>query len=268
MALGLNERHNSPAYHAGRFMAVCQHVQDLSDNEINATYVDRFFSSASANPAAVLPRLYRVAIHRLRKIENWSLRRDVEATLIQLHQQLTQSWPKHLGISDQGFFQLGYFHQIAALPRKDGRARILTQRGEAVKSAGEKTIADILFCNGLQNYEYERPLELGERGGKTESIKPDFTFTTGNPMRRLYIEYTGMEGDPGYDKQWGWKSARYRQLGARTIEDCLTDGRFGAHTLMQVRPNDRYLLPLFEERLLTAVRSFLQETDATPNGPF
>ena len=121
MTPGLNERHTSTAYHAGRFLAICQHIQDLSNIELNSTYVDRFFGAACTRPLSILPRVFKTAVHRLRKIDDWKLRRDVEASLIQLHQEFGEIWPKQLNSEGQGLFQLGFFHQAAALPRKDWR---------------------------------------------------------------------------------------------------------------------------------------------------
>ena len=266
MPLGLLELHESAAYHAGRFLAVCQHIQNLTSDEINATYVDRFFSAACSTPGAVLPRVYKVAARRLRKVDDRKLRDDIESTLLQLNQQVEEAWPKHLGIQEQSLFQLGFFHQTAALPCKDWRRRILTARGEAVKSSGERTIANILCSmpyKEAQEYLYEEVFVIPGSESKSETMTPDFTIHNSDQHRTLFIEYTGMIGSQNYDTQWTWKSSRYRKLG-RTIEDCMLDGNFGNYTLMQVLPNDRLNLRQFEVRLKAAVTAFL-EGQVTPN---
>ncbi|MBX3439862.1 MAG: type I-C CRISPR-associated protein Cas8c/Csd1 [Planctomycetaceae bacterium] len=257
MSKGLNETHPSPAYHAGRFLAVCQHIQDLGDSEINATYVDRFFAGASTYPCGVLPRVHRVARHRLKKIDNWNVRSDIEATLVQLHSQLSREWPGHLNTVDQGLFQLGFFHQLASLPRNDGRARIPTLRGDPVKSNGEQTIANILYSAGIHDYKYEEPLIVPGYPADKKPMEPDFTLVRPIDGATLLIEYTGREGDEKYDRQWNWKATRYRHMQARPIEDCMIDGKFPNRVLIHIRPHDRHCREVFERSLLRQVRSFL-----------
>ena len=69
-----------------------------------------------------------------------------------------------------------------------------TLRGEAVKSYGERVIANALFEHAV-DYKYERNF----RWNRT-NYRPDFTISTG-PDSGVVIEYFGLDGDPDYDEQ-------------------------------------------------------------------
>ncbi|HKU48583.1 MAG TPA: hypothetical protein VJP79_01410 [Nitrososphaera sp.] len=91
----------------------------------------------------------------------------------------------------------------------------VTQRGEVVKSGGERVIADYLFSKGIK-YEYEKPA-LDPSGRRIS--RPDFFLSEYN----AYIEYWGMVNSKEkterqeYIRSMEWKMKRYRENGMKFI---------------------------------------------------
>jgi CRISPR-associated protein Csd1 len=120
---------NNPAtgYRLGRLMAVIERMQEAALGvEVNATVVDRFFSSASATPAAVFPRLLKNFRHHARKAKDGdhaqraaALEKEADAIL-----EPIPSFPSFLPLDQQGLFVLGYHHQRHELfLSREARAR-------------------------------------------------------------------------------------------------------------------------------------------------
>jgi len=233
-----NELHASPAYHAGRLLAVCQQIQDLAAPDVGTTYVDSYFSAASTNPS-ILCRVWNVARHRLKQIGHWGTRKELEDLATRIVVQFGDAWPSEHNLHDQSLFQLGYFQQRAALPHPDGKRRYRTNDGQSVKSYGEKFIADTLSSLGV-GYRYEESIlapDEREASGQ-RPMSPDFAVRSADGERTLYIEYCGLRGDPTYDKHWSMKARNYRNMGARTITDIETDGVKGEFALLELTPVD------------------------------
>ncbi|MCB1881929.1 MAG: type I-C CRISPR-associated protein Cas8c/Csd1, partial [Gammaproteobacteria bacterium] len=66
--VSLDTERIEPAYRLGRLFAVMEKTQEDALPGINATVRDRFYSAASATPAAVFPRLLRTYQHHLAKL--------------------------------------------------------------------------------------------------------------------------------------------------------------------------------------------------------
>ena len=75
-----------------------------------------------------------------------------------------------------------------------------------MRSKSEALLANLLYLNGIE-YEYEKPLYLNGR-----RIHPDFTIQLPGG-RVLYWEHLGMLGDPGYERNWSYKSRIYAENG-------------------------------------------------------
>ncbi|WP_322923758.1 type I-C CRISPR-associated protein Cas8c/Csd1 [Paenibacillus campi] len=114
----LNENVQVVAYRLGRLFAVLERAQidaasknadTTAKKRLNATIKDRYFSSASATPAAVFPILLRLAQHHMSKAE-YGKARDKEIAAIL---QGVEHFPNHLDLKQQGLFMLGYYHQAA-----------------------------------------------------------------------------------------------------------------------------------------------------------
>src|SRR5262249_29622073 len=115
VSLDVNEA--NPGYRLGRLFAILERAQyEAIGKEINATIRDKYFSSASANPARVFPLLLRGVQDHLGKIRSkgsgglafWF---DGQITEIMGGLPSSQPFPNILRLEDQGRFAVGYYHQ-------------------------------------------------------------------------------------------------------------------------------------------------------------
>lgn len=120
--MSLDGSRMEPGYRLGRLFAVLEKTQaDALGGRLNATVRDRFYSSASAAPAAVFPRLLRTYQHHLAKLETG--RKVARERSVQEILEPVERFPAHLNLAEQGLFALGYYHQMNDLFRsKDERA--------------------------------------------------------------------------------------------------------------------------------------------------
>jgi CRISPR-associated protein Csd1 len=111
----LDAENRNPAYLCGRLLAVLEAVQRVAIPGTNTTITDRFFGAASTAPASVFGPLLRGARAHLSK-----LRKERRGTFEALERKLEEiqagltAFPKTLSLEQQGFFNLGYYHQRAA----------------------------------------------------------------------------------------------------------------------------------------------------------
>jgi len=111
----LDTANHNPAYLCGRLLAVLEAVQRAAIPGANATITDRFFGAASTAPASVFGPLLRGARSHLSK-----LRKERRGTFEALERKLEEiqsglaTFPKILSLEQQGYFNLGYYHQRAA----------------------------------------------------------------------------------------------------------------------------------------------------------
>lgn len=109
--MSLDVNRTEAAYHLGRWFALLEKIQrDALGENLNATIKDRFYTSASATPAAMFPRLIQLSQHHLRKMENPGQRITREKQTQEIADKL-DAFPRQLGLEDQGLFHLGYYHQ-------------------------------------------------------------------------------------------------------------------------------------------------------------
>lgn len=93
--------------------------------------------------------------------------------------------------------------------------RFMTQNGEAVKSGGEKIIADYLHDSNIR-YEYEKSAMAASN---RRISRPDFYLSDYG----VYVEYWGMvntqheDTRQEYIKSMEWKIAKYRENGIKFI---------------------------------------------------
>ena len=108
--VSLDTSRTDPAYRIGRLFAAIEKTQaDALGGQVNATVRDRFYSSASATPGVVFPRLLRTYQHHLAKLDG-GLKVNREKLVQEILDPLS-GFPSHLGLTDQGLFALGYYHQ-------------------------------------------------------------------------------------------------------------------------------------------------------------
>jgi CRISPR-associated protein Csd1 len=121
--VALDPSRSEPAYVTGRLFALLEKIQeDGSEGGLNTTIKDRYFSSASATPRVVFPRLIRLSQHHLAKLDRG---RKVyrEKQLGEIVGKL-DGFPTHFNLEDQGLFAVGYFHQREDLfTRKDDKPK-------------------------------------------------------------------------------------------------------------------------------------------------
>lgn len=110
LTVDLNEQTTYLPYVLGRLFSVLEDLQQKANPGINTTIKDKYFSSACTTPAVVFPTLLKLAEKHLRKLETGSkiyYSKQMNALL----GMIASNYPEHLSISDQGVFQLGYYHQ-------------------------------------------------------------------------------------------------------------------------------------------------------------
>ena len=110
--MGLDEDRTEPAYRLGRLFAALEKTQGDALGKVNATIRDRFYSSASATPGTVFPRLLRTYQHHLANMKRGKIGREI---LVREILEPLSSFPAHLNLTDQGLFALGYYHQMRDL---------------------------------------------------------------------------------------------------------------------------------------------------------
>lgn len=107
--MSLDTNRIDQAYLLGRLFAALEKTQEDALPGINVTIRERFYSSASATPGAVFPRILRTYQHHLAKLEGGS-KVNRERLVQSIHEPL-DSYPAHLNLEGQGLFAIGYYHQ-------------------------------------------------------------------------------------------------------------------------------------------------------------
>ena len=106
----LNEDTTYAPYVLGRLFAVLEGLQEAANPGINTTIRDRYFNSACCTPAVVFPALIRLSQAHLKKLDA-GLAVHFQRQLQSLMGMMDESYPARLNLTDQGIFQLGYYHQ-------------------------------------------------------------------------------------------------------------------------------------------------------------
>lgn len=118
ITMALNREDENPSYLCGRLFAVLQKIQEdsASPQKLNRTIEDSYLSAASANPATIMPRLFRMSQHHMAKLRkthpDWATIDNKQ--LNEIIEKLGTSFPGSLSLYDQGRFILGYYQQNAS----------------------------------------------------------------------------------------------------------------------------------------------------------
>jgi len=115
ITVALDPSNTNVGYRLGRLFAVLEKIQEDASPGLNATIRDRFYGSASSTPASVFPRLLRLKMHHLGKLENPGFKIAHEKRLAEIFDGLPSTMPAHLMLDDQARFAIGYYHQRQAL---------------------------------------------------------------------------------------------------------------------------------------------------------
>lgn len=113
LTVSLNEASTNVPYTLGRLFAVYEALQEAANPGINATIKDKYFNSASATPAVIVPVLDNLAQKHLRKLtEGQKIYFDKQIGALKCI--LDETNPVRLTLPEQGSFNLGYYHQKQA----------------------------------------------------------------------------------------------------------------------------------------------------------
>lgn len=116
--VSLDQEHPESAYQMGRLFAALEKTQQDALPGLNKTIKDGYFTTASATPAAVFPRLIQLHQHHIEKLEG-GLKVNREKLIQEICDHIDQ-FPAHLPLKQQGLFHIGYYHQRHAFfIRKD-----------------------------------------------------------------------------------------------------------------------------------------------------
>lgn len=105
-----------PAYRCGQLFALLEKAQTDALGDLNATIKDRYFASASATPALVFPRLFRLHQNHLAKLEPGS--KVYYGRLMGEAMRAPFAFPPRLTLEEQGLFIVGYYQQQRSLYTK------------------------------------------------------------------------------------------------------------------------------------------------------
>jgi CRISPR-associated protein Csd1 len=136
--VALDRSEENPGYRLGRLFAILERAQYAALGDVNANIRDKFFSSASANPARIFPLLLRGVQAHLGKVRSkgggglayWF---DEQIAEVVSGLPSSQSFPRTLRLEDQGRFAVGYYHQrnAAKAERLDAEALAAQEPEEA-----------------------------------------------------------------------------------------------------------------------------------------
>ncbi len=132
--MSLDPTRTEPAYLLGRLFAALEKTQEDALGKVNAGIRDRFYSSASATPGAVFPRILRTYQHHLAKLEGG--RKVNRERLVQAIHDPLSGYPSHLTLEQQGLFAIGYYHQRQAFFAKTASE---DEGGEALEAEAAAT---------------------------------------------------------------------------------------------------------------------------------
>lgn len=113
LTVKLNEESTCLPYVLGRMFSILEAIQQQANPGINSTIKDKYFNSACSMPDSVFPLLINLAQKHLKKIrgDNIAFSVYLDKQLSVLMNTIHTDYPAHLGLHDQGVFQLGYYHQ-------------------------------------------------------------------------------------------------------------------------------------------------------------
>lgn len=122
VTMALNPDSKNSVYQFGRLFAVLADLQRRAqESEVKSTIVDRFYSTASTSPKLVHGRLVSLSNYHLRKLERskpgtaFAIRKEIAS----IHDNVNlDDVDDLLNMSEQSYFALGYYQQIAEMNRR------------------------------------------------------------------------------------------------------------------------------------------------------
>lgn len=118
----INSAIRSPAYHCGRLMSVYTAIQSAAMPNVDVGLAQRYYISASTNPAFVIGKVSGMAQHYMPKLSR-GLAVYYDRILSGIYADIgSQTIPGILTTQQQTEFALGYYQQRAALFTASGRS--------------------------------------------------------------------------------------------------------------------------------------------------
>ncbi|GBU21270.1 CRISPR-associated protein Cas8c/Csd1 [Fibrobacteres bacterium R8-0-B4] len=103
-------------YQLGRLFAALEKIQQEGLGDTNTAIRERYYGAASTSPATVFPILMRMKQHHIAKIERKGRRVNLEKLFAEIISRIKVNalvaFPRHLDINAQGYFAIGYYHQM------------------------------------------------------------------------------------------------------------------------------------------------------------
>lgn len=111
LKLALDYENKNQAYLCGRLFATLEKLQqEASNNSLNRTIKDSYFSSAASKPALVFPKLLSLAQNHLKKLNEKSLI-FFNKLIQEIIDGINGEFPETIMLSEQGKFMIGYYQQ-------------------------------------------------------------------------------------------------------------------------------------------------------------
>lgn len=120
LTVELNDQCTYLPYVLGCLFSVYEAIQLAANPNINTTIKDKYFNSASATPASIIPLLTKLSQNHLKKLDV-GLRVFYEKQIIELTSKIDKDYPVRMTLQDQGIFQLGYYHQTQKRYQKNNK---------------------------------------------------------------------------------------------------------------------------------------------------
>ena len=105
--MSLDTERREEGYLLGRLFAILEKAQLDALGAVNSTIKDRFYSSASATPASVFPRLLRLSQHHIEKATYGYIS---DRRIGEIMEHITV-FPDHMNLNQQGLFAIAYYQQ-------------------------------------------------------------------------------------------------------------------------------------------------------------
>ncbi len=117
----LDTNNTQPGYLLGRLFAILVKTQeDALGKNLNRTLRESYYASASATPRVVFPRLMRLFLHHLSKLDG-GIKTVRDKQVQEVMWALGNELPAQLSLAAQGSFALGYYHQMQSFYTKKNK---------------------------------------------------------------------------------------------------------------------------------------------------
>lgn len=136
-AMNLQEENREPAYLLGRLFMLYEEAQNIGlgtgRKPWDAAPLHSMFGTAMTNPASVFPTLARKAEIHLVKPECFWVRKQVTEV-----KDMLTGYPKSLNSTEQGMFDLGYYHQRMKAVSKKKKEESVCAGAESEENNGDQ----------------------------------------------------------------------------------------------------------------------------------